>query len=175
MSIQDTLPKSRLTLRYRTEINGQPEDIELPLRILIAGDFSGKNTVKKSFDERKILNFDGKNLNSIMEKMKIQLKVKDSQDEVHTIPIANVDSFLPGNIIKSIKKMDDMVKAKNLLSSLLSSMNNSSKFRTALTTLLANNEAKAELKTLMAPGYEKSATLPVKICSLDGTGENCIG
>lgn len=174
MSIQDTLPKSRLTLRYRTEINGQPEDIELPLRILIAGDFSGKHTRKAAFDDRKILSFDGKNLNSIMEKMKIQLKVKDSQGELHTIPINNVDSFLPGNIVKSVKKMDDMVKAKNLLNSLLSSINNSSKFRTALTTLLADKEAKDDLKALMAPGYEKSSTLPVKICSIDGAGASCL-
>ncbi|WP_185236184.1 type VI secretion system contractile sheath small subunit [Teredinibacter franksiae] len=160
MSIQDTLPKSRLTLRYRTEINGEPEDIELPLRILIAGGFSGKNTTKKSFDERKILSFDGKNLNSIMEKMKIRLKVSDSEDKIHTIPIHNVDSFLPNHVIKSIKTMDDMVKSKNLLNSLLSSINNSSKFRNALTQLLEDKASLDSLKTLMAPSYEKRSILP---------------
>lgn len=43
MAIQDDkrMPKSRVTLRYRTEINGAPEDITLPLRILVAGNFSG--------------------------------------------------------------------------------------------------------------------------------------
>lgn len=167
MSIQDTLPKSRLTLRYRTEINGQPEDIELPLRILIAGDFSGEKLGKKSFDERKILSFDGKNLNSIMEKMKIQLNVKDSLDNPHMIPIHNVDSFLPGNIIKSITSLDEMVKAKDLLNSLLSSINNSSKFRTALPKLLKNNDAMTGLKALIAPSYEKSATLPEQLNPVD--------
>ena len=87
-SIQNTGPKFRLTLRYRTEINGVPEDVELPLRILIGGGLGG-NTVNKYFDERKILNFDGKNLNNIIEKMKIQLKMKDnqkdSQDENYNI------------------------------------------------------------------------------------------
>ncbi|TDF42229.1 type VI secretion system contractile sheath small subunit [Alteromonadaceae bacterium M269] len=160
MSIQDTLPKSRLTLRYRTEINGEPEDIELPLRILIAGDFSGKHTHKKSFDERKVLSFDGKNLNSIMQKMKIKLQVSDSDENLHTIPINGVDSFLPGNIIKSIKSMDDMVKAKTMLGSLLSSINNSNKFRTALTTLLGDKDSLESLKALMAPSYQKVATLP---------------
>ena len=43
MAIQNdkNIPKSRVTLRYRTEINGVPEDVTLPLRILVAGDFSG--------------------------------------------------------------------------------------------------------------------------------------
>jgi type VI secretion system protein ImpB len=160
MSIQDTLPKSRLTLRYRTEINGEPEDIELPLRLLVTGDFSGKDSLKKSFDERKVMSFDGKNLNSIMQDMKIKLKVTDSEENIHTIPITNVDSFLPGNLIKSIKNMDDMVKAKNMLGSLLSSINNSNKFRNALTTLLADKNSLESLKTLMAPGYEAISTLP---------------
>ena len=40
MAIQDEIPKSRLTLRYKTEINGQPEDIQLPLRLAVVGDFS---------------------------------------------------------------------------------------------------------------------------------------
>ncbi len=160
MSIQDTLPKSRLTLRYRTEINGEPEDIELPLRLLIAGDFSGTNTHKKPFDERKVLSFDGKNLNNIMKKMKIKLQVKDSKEDLHTIPINDVDSFRPDHIVSSIKSMDEMVRAKNMLGSLLSSINNSNKFRRALTALLEDKASLESLQEKMAPGYEEIATLP---------------
>jgi type VI secretion system protein ImpB len=170
MSIQDTLPKSRLTLRYRTEINGQPEDIELPLRLLLVGDFSGDSPDRGTFEERSILSFDGKNLNSIMQKMKIRLKVTDSEENIHTIPIENVDSFLPGNVIKSISAMDDMVKAKNLLNSLLSSINNSNKFRQTLATLLEEPEALDKLKQLMAPGYEKNATLPLTVTNAASAG-----
>ncbi|MFT6990073.1 MAG: type VI secretion system protein ImpB [Paraglaciecola sp.] len=160
MSIQDDLPKSRLTLRYRTEINGEPEDIELPLRLLVLGDFSGTHTPKAAFDERKILNFNGKNLNSIMEKMAIKLQVIDSAEERHTISIENVNSFLPGHIIKSIPAMDEMVKAKKLLNALLSSINNSSKFRNALTSILDNPDSLTLLQNKMEPGYKRTATLP---------------
>ena len=167
MAIQDTLPKSRLTLRYRTEINGEPEDIELPLRLLVLGDFSGKHSPKTSFDERKMVSFDRKHLkiNDIMEKMNIHLQVTDSNEQLHTIPIKNMNSFLPGHIIKSITTMDEMVKAKNLLNALLSSINNSSKFRSALTTLMADETSLASLKSLLAPGYQKNATLPEHLAS----------
>ena len=40
MAVQDEVPKSRITLRYRTEIDGTPADIQLPLRLLMMGDFS---------------------------------------------------------------------------------------------------------------------------------------
>ena len=163
MAIQDTLPKSRLTLRYRTEIHGAPEDIELPLRILIAGDFSGKGTPKKPFESRKVANFDGKNLNTILDKMKIKVPVTDSDGTAHTIAINTVDSFRPDHIINSINSMGERVNAKNMLNALLSSINNSNKFRSAIRQLVADPAAVTALKELMAPSYQKDATLPANL------------
>jgi len=39
MAIQDEIPKSRLTLRYKTII-GQPEDMSLPIKLFISYYFS---------------------------------------------------------------------------------------------------------------------------------------
>ena len=50
MAIQDEIPKSRLTLRYKTEVNGQPEDVQLPLRMAVAGDFSGGSSKDRAVD-----------------------------------------------------------------------------------------------------------------------------
>ena len=50
MAVQDEIPKSRLTLRYKTEINGTPADVVLPLRQLITGDFSGGSSVDAKLD-----------------------------------------------------------------------------------------------------------------------------
>ncbi|TQV88501.1 type VI secretion system contractile sheath small subunit [Aliikangiella coralliicola] len=160
MSIQDILPKSRLTLRYRTEISGQPEDIELPLRILMVGDFSGKSTKKPAFQDRDILQFDGKNTNAILEKMKVKVAVQDSEENIHKIPIENVDSFLPSSVCDSIKKMNDMIESKKMLNHLLSSLNNSTKFRNAIKSLVENKQSMDDLKELMAPSYQEKATLP---------------
>jgi len=40
MPNQDKIQKLRLSLRYKTEVNGQSEARSLPLRLLIAGYFS---------------------------------------------------------------------------------------------------------------------------------------
>jgi hypothetical protein len=40
VAIQDELPQSRITLKYRTTINGEEEDIKLPMRTMVLGDFS---------------------------------------------------------------------------------------------------------------------------------------
>lgn len=40
MLIQDKIQKLRLSLRYKIEVNGQPDARNLPLRLVIAGYFS---------------------------------------------------------------------------------------------------------------------------------------
>src|SRR2546421_9397178 len=75
MAVQDEVPKSRITLRYRTEINGTPEDITLPLRLLVMGDLSQGTSADRKVDleERKIRNFDGKNTAAVMKDMKMSV------------------------------------------------------------------------------------------------------
>jgi predicted component of type VI protein secretion system len=46
-SISKSVPRSRLNITYRTRIDGQVVPKELPLRLLIAGDFSGRGKVEK--------------------------------------------------------------------------------------------------------------------------------
>src|SRR5687767_10824832 len=41
-STSKAVPRSRLNITYRTQIDGQVVRKELPLRLLIAGDFSGR-------------------------------------------------------------------------------------------------------------------------------------
>src|SRR5688500_365273 len=105
MAVQDEVPKSRLTLRYKTEINGQTEDVNLPLRMLVMGDFSlGTSADRKlGLEERKLRSLDGKNLNTAMKdmNMSVQLTVANKVDpdkaedlEVN-MPIRSMKSFSP--------------------------------------------------------------------------------
>ena len=48
-------PQERVNIRYRTETNGAVEDVELPLRMLVAGDFTGRPD-DTPLEERKPIN-----------------------------------------------------------------------------------------------------------------------
>ena len=75
MAIQDEIPKSRLTLKYKTEVEGQPEDLSLPMRLMVNGDFSLGNSKDRKLDleERRIRNMDGTNTDAVMKDMDIGL------------------------------------------------------------------------------------------------------
>src|SRR5262245_24150965 len=77
MAITDEIPKSRLTLTYRTNVNGTPEDMTLPFRLLIMGDLSNGTSKDRGvdLDQRNIRQLDGKNLNSLMADMKMSVSL----------------------------------------------------------------------------------------------------
>jgi type VI secretion system protein ImpB len=163
MAIQDILPKSRLTLRYKTDIQGVPEDIELPFRIMVTGDFSGKLSHKLPLDERKAISFKGASVDGVIKGMRIKVPVTDSEGETHNIPIEDIQSFQPEAICKSVKKLDDLLAAKEMLSYLLTSLNNSTKFRMALKGLIDDPNAAEALKKMLAPTYENATKLPPRL------------
>ena len=75
MAINDEIPKSRITLTYRTNVNGERAEKALPLRLLLMGNFSGGTSTdsKKDLDQRQIRNLDGKNLDQVMRDMNMRL------------------------------------------------------------------------------------------------------
>ena len=160
MAIQDQIPKSRLTLRYKTEVNGQPEDINLPLRLLVTGDFSlgSSKDSKLDLEERRVRSMDGKNTNAVMKDMGMSLKFAvpnkvdpDKEEDLQVeIPVDSMKSFSPDTVAKNVPKLKGLLMLKELLQEVLSNVDNRKEFRNLLGELLNNEEAlgkmMAELK-----------------------------
>jgi type VI secretion system protein ImpB len=151
MAIQDEIPKSRLTLKYKTEVDGQPEDLSLPLRLLVTGDFSiGSSKDRKvDLDERRLRNMDGKNTDSVMKDMGMKLKFAvpnkvDPQNEEEMnveIPIDSMQAFLPDHIAQNVPKLKGILMLKQLLNEVISNVDNRKEFRNLLSQLLSDEES----------------------------------
>jgi type VI secretion system protein ImpB len=156
MAVQDEVPKSRITLRYRTEINGTPEDVDLPLRLLVLGDFSLGTSADRKVDleERRLRNLDGKNTGSVMKDMKMNLSFKvpntidpqNSQELDVSLPIESMKSFGPDEIAKNIPKLRSLLTLRKLLLEIESNMGNSKDLRKLITDLYGSEEAFKKLK-----------------------------
>jgi len=105
VAINDEIPKSRLTLTYRTQVSGQPEDVTLPLRLLVLGDLSlgTSKDCKVDLDQRSVRNLDGRNLDHVIADMGITVKATvpnridpDKAEELEVaIPLRSMKSFTP--------------------------------------------------------------------------------
>ena len=168
MAIQDEIPKSRLTLRYKTEVSGQPEDITLPLRLLVEGDFSQGSSKDRQVDleERRLRNMDGTNTDAVMKDMGMSLKFavpnkvdpETSEDMNVEIPVESMRSFSPDHVAKHVPKLKGLLQMKKLLEEVVSNVDNRKEFRKLLNELLGNEEALAQMMEQLK-GYE-SLKLP---------------
>ncbi len=168
MAVQDELPRSRITLTYRTTINGQPEEVKLPFRVLMLGDFSlGSSEDRKvDLEERKLRSVTGRNLNELMKDMKMSLKFQvpnkvnpDAESDMEvTLPIESMKSFHPDEIVKHVPKLKALLLLRTLLLEMQSSIDNRKELRRALYDIFSKPE---ELKKLLEEmkGYE-SLRLP---------------
>jgi type VI secretion system protein ImpB len=160
-SLNDDIPKSRITLTYRTQVSGQLADKELPFRLLMLGDFSKKTSVdaKLDLDQRQVRNLNGKNLGQVMKDMGMTLRFNVANEidaEGGTmpveLPITSMKSFTPRELARNIPKVRALLLLRKLLLEVQANLDNSKKFREYVRTLAKSPEAvealRAELEKL---------------------------
>lgn len=166
MPIQDQLPKSRITLVYRTNISGQEEEVNLPFRVLVMGDFSKGSSVDRhkdgkdvDLDARNLRSVTGNNLNELMKDMGMTLKFEgeDAVDDKiggdgdgkmeFTLPITSMKSFHPDEIVKHVPKLRALMLMRKLLVEMQADIDNKKPVRQQLHTLYSD---KAKRDALIA-------------------------
>lgn len=150
MPIQDKLPKSRITLVYRTDINGQQEDVKLPFRVVVLGDFSQGSSKDRKLDleERQMRSVTGSNLNEIMKDMGMSLSFEvddkvSASDEGRMqvqLPIERMKSFHPDEIVQHVPKLKALMLLRKLLLEMQSDIDNRKDLRRAVYELFSNKE-----------------------------------
>ncbi len=147
MPVQDEVPKSRITLTYKTEVDGEPAVVDLPMRLMILGDFS-KGTSKdrkKELEQRDLRALDGSNIGEIMKDMGITLDMvvpdkinAEGQDMRVQLEIDSLNSFSPEEIAKQIPQIRSLLLLKKLLEEIQSNVANKKEFAQLLSKLYSN-------------------------------------
>lgn len=155
MAITDEIPKSRITLTYRTTVRGEPEEVTLPLRLLIMGDLSAGTAKDREvdIDRRQIRRLDGKNLNQVMRDMNMEVRctVKNRIDPSNTetleveLPITSMKSLTPAEVAKHVPKVRALLLLKKLLLEAQANLDNRKEFRRLVRTLVQDPEKAAAI------------------------------
>lgn len=179
MAIQDELPRSRLTLTYKTTINGEPETVNLPLRMLMLGDYSlGSSTDRKvDLEERQLRSIGNRNLDSVMSDMNMSLKLTvpnrinpdpDGEFEVN-LPITKMRSFTPDEVAQHVPRIKALLLMKQLLLELQANIDNRKELRKIIQELFRNPESVEKLRSELS---DYKVLLPAKAASSEQSGES---
>jgi type VI secretion system protein ImpB len=149
MTARNTVPKSRIMLTYDTRQPDQPrKEKELPLRLLVMGDLTGRSMKpdpapgdpprpKDEFEDRKIHDLNGNNLDSVMAKLNINVELKGIANHVEkggapfdvTIPVTSMASFEPGEVVNHVASTRRLLQIRKLLLELQACVDNNKQFR----------------------------------------------
>ena len=115
-------PKERINITYKPATGGATEDVELPLKILMLGDFTGKQD-DRPVEDRKPVNIDKDNFDKVMaaHDLKTQVSVKNrfadgEQGELSLeLKFASLRDFRPEGIVDQVPQLRELMELRNAL------------------------------------------------------------
>jgi type VI secretion system protein ImpB len=151
-SFQNEIPAARINLKLDVGKGGTRKNVELPLKLLVMGDFTGCKKDSRIADRDKI-SVDKNNFQQVMAKFGLSLsftvenKLKGDGSEMPvTIPVTSMDSFRPESVASAVPALCRLLAARNLLKDLKSNLLDNREFRRRLEELIKNPEAAQSLR-----------------------------
>ena len=150
-SFQNEIPPARINLKLDVGKGGAKKKIELPLKMLVVGDFSFKEKGDRISDREKI-SINKNNFTQVMESMDLKLKynvenkLTGEGDLSIDMGIKNMDSFKPENVAKNVPALSKMLAARNLLKDLKSNLLDNREFRKRLELIIKDPAAVKSLQ-----------------------------
>ncbi|HDS2561278.1 TPA: type VI secretion system contractile sheath small subunit [Klebsiella aerogenes] len=151
-SFQNEVPKARINLKLDLHTGGASKKTELPLKLLVAGDFSnGQESAPLS--ERKKVNLNKNNFDSVLSEYspKVNLTVKntladDGSEDHISLTFRDMKDFTPEQVSRQIPQLKVMLSMRNLLRDLKANLLDNQAFRKELEKILLDPALSAELR-----------------------------
>jgi type VI secretion system protein ImpB len=147
-------PKERVNILYKTEVGGAQEEVELPLNILVMGEYNANVPEdEKTLEDRKIINVDKENFNDVLEKQNLGLtlsvpdKLSGQKDASMSVELKfrTLNDFGPESVVNQVPELKKLLELRSALTALKSPLGNVPAFRKKLQALLGDEGTRAKL------------------------------
>lgn len=154
-------PKERVNIVYKSNTGDQSEDVELPLKLLMVGDFTGKEN-DEMIEDREPVNINKDNFNDVMSGMNLSMDIavkdtlSDQDDEmaVH-LDIKSMKDLSPDSIAEQVPELNNMLEMRKALLALKGPLGNVPTFRKTIQGILNDDDSR---KVIMEElGIDESA------------------
>jgi type VI secretion system protein ImpB len=150
-SFQNEIPAARINLKLDVGTDGASKSAELPLKLLVMGDFTQREKEGRLTDREKI-SIDKNNFQQVMADFGLNLsftvdnKLKGDGEMPVEIPMTSMASFKPENVASAVPALSRLLAARNLLKDLKSNLIDNREFRRRLEELIKNPESAQNLR-----------------------------
>jgi type VI secretion system protein ImpB len=145
-------PKERVNITYKPATGDAQAEVELPLKLLVLGDFTQKQD-DRSVEERKPINIDKDNYNDVLKAQNLSLDlsvanrlVPNSEDNLPvSLKFESLRDFEPDAIVEKVPELKEIIELRNALKALKGPLGNVPDFRKKLQALVSDEGMRSKL------------------------------
>ncbi len=145
-------PKERVNIVYRPATGDAKEEVELPLKLLVMGDFTLRPD-DRMVEAREPINIDKDNFNEVLKAQNLKLDItipnklsEDPEEEMSlSLKFESLADFEPEAIVKNTPELNKLLELREALTSLKGPMSNRPEFRKKIQELIKDEAAREQL------------------------------
>lgn len=151
MNKQSESPKERINVTYKPATGDQNEEIEIPYKITVLGEFN-PNEEKKPVEEKKVININKNNFNDVLKNQGLSLEfavpnrlTDDGSDMNVSLKLDSMKDFSPENIVENVDEMKKLMELRQSLIALKGPLGNIPAFRKAIENAISDKDEREKL------------------------------
>jgi type VI secretion system protein ImpB len=145
-------PKERINIVYKPATGDQQEQVELPFKLLVLGDFTNRKNAA-TVEDRAPINVDAASFNDVLKEQKLSVDMtvvdKLSGEDDATLSVSlkfdSINDFTPDSIVASVPELTKLLKLRDALKALKAPLGNVPNFRKKLNDLVKDESARQQL------------------------------
>lgn len=145
-------PKERINIKYVPATGDQQAEVELPLKLLVTGDFKGHGELI-AIEDRQAIRIDKDTFNEVLTKAEVTLEMavpsvlnNDIDTDMNVqLQFKSINDFGPDAVVRQVPELNKLLELREALVALKGPMGNVPAFRKHLQNLLTDETARLRL------------------------------
>lgn len=145
-------PKERVNIVYRSLTGDAKQEVELSLKVLVVGDFTGA-VDERSIEDRKPINIDKDNFNGVLKASNVGATltvanklVSDPDAELGVkLNFSHINDFEPDSIVQQVPELNQIKELREALKALKGPLSNVPEFRKKIQELIKDDSSRERL------------------------------
>ncbi len=143
-------PKERINVTFKPATDNAQEEIELPLKLMVLGDFTQRADDRK-IEERKPISIDKNSFDEVLAKQELSLslgvpnRLNDEaldEDLAVQLKINSMKDFNPASLVEQVPELKKLMELRDALVALKGPLGNAPAFRKAIESVLSDDDSR---------------------------------
>ena len=155
-------PRERVNIVYKSSVGDAQEEVELPLRFVMLGDYTGRQD-STPLEDRKPIDINKDNFNDVLRSQNISVTVqvanklaeKEGEEMPATLKFSHMKDFEPEAIVNQVPELKKLIELRQALNALKGPLGNLPEFRKKIQTIIGDKAAREKLAAEITGGKKE--------------------